>query len=126
MLSVRETIPRSISGQVLTDEDDDISFKENGEQKKFNFSGNDNNDNQTDSDEYTSSNSGNIDSSSDSSDYSNPKNFESDNYVHLNKNDDYDYIKAHSAQNSKPVGRKVISSPVESSMTQSISSSEAS
>ena len=126
MLSVRKTIPRSISGQVLTDEDDDISFKENGELKKFNFSGNDNNDNQTDSDEYTSSNSGNIDSSSDSSDYSNPKKFESDNYVHLNKNDDYDYIKAHSAQNSKTVGSKVISSPVESSMTQSISSSEAS
>jgi len=125
MLSVRKTIPRSISGQVLTDEDDDISFKENTEEKKFNFPSNDN-DNQTDSDEYTSSNSGSIDCSSDSSDYSNPKKFESDKYVNLSKDGCSDNIKTHSAQNSKTVGSKVISSPTESSMTQSISSSEAS
>ena len=125
MLSVRKTIPRSISGQVLTDEDDDISFKENTEEKKFNFPSNDN-DNQTDSDEYTSSNSGSIDCSSDSSDYSNPKKFESDKYVNLSKDGCSDNIKTHSAQNSETVGSKVISSPTESSMTQSISSSEAS
>lgn len=120
-------IPRSISGQVLTDEDDENSFRAISEKEYINTASNDKMDNQSDSDGCTTSSSATSECSSDSSDDSEMKKGNSENYVELRTNEYPDSeIKTRTMENNMAVGSNPFSSPIESSITQSISSSEAS
>ena len=122
-----KVIPRSISGQVLTDEDDENSFEANNEEEYFDSTSNDKTDNQIDSDRSTSSSSATSECSSDSSDDSETNKGHSENYDELRANGYPDCdIKTRTMENHMAVENNAFSSPIESSMTQSISSSEAS
>lgn len=123
LLSIRKVIPRSISGQVLTDDDDENSLGVNKETSSNSIS-NEKIESHIDVDESTSSSE--EECSSDSSDYSDTKEGDFGISKDIDRNTRREYAtNPVSAQNNLNDVKKEFDS-LNSSMTQSISSSDAS